>query len=214
MAEIGLVSGIISLAGVGAKLAKTLYQVADTIGSAGAEARLIAAEVSLFSHSLTAVSKLIDHPTPHTAKVCEVAEVSIAACRAVLQDVAELLEELQPIRGRPSKNTFLGVCAQAQWPLKRPRVEFLRASLASFKGTLTLLVASMDLTEAKERAAPDGIRYLIASRSASRQSTNQQQGPAARPGDHAGSRIEGCREGSKAGTFRNICHVRQRHGLN
>ena len=51
MAEIGLIASIIGVAGAGAQLSIALFQVAQSIGAAGQETRVIAAEISLFSQA-------------------------------------------------------------------------------------------------------------------------------------------------------------------
>jgi hypothetical protein len=57
---VGLAASIITLGGTCAVLGRTLLEVANIIESAEYEARLIAADVSVFSCSLAQLSKVVD----------------------------------------------------------------------------------------------------------------------------------------------------------
>ena len=81
MAEIGLVGSVIALAGAGAKLCMTLYTIADGVGSAGREARIIASGVAFFSQSLTAVSKILERETSEAARLHDIAQHLIPECQ-------------------------------------------------------------------------------------------------------------------------------------
>ncbi|KAK5119969.1 hypothetical protein LTR85_007045 [Meristemomyces frigidus] len=162
MAELGLVASIIGLAGSGAKLALSLYSIADSIGSAGREARIIAAEVSLFSQSLTALSKSLKRRTSQTSKLCETAQVLMVSCHSILEELSELVGELAPASCRVRRrNKMSELIARMKWLFRRPKMAFLRSSIESFKCTLTLLVSSMDLTEADEYSAPEEIKLPL-----------------------------------------------------
>lgn len=162
MAEVGLVGCIISLAGVGAKLGIQLYAIADGVGSAGREARLIAAEVSVFSHSLTALSKSLRRPTSESSRLQEIAESLLVSCNAVLDQLSEIVCELAPLRpgSGSSRRTVANLLARLKWMLQKPKVVFIRDSIDSFKSTLILLVMSMDFTEALDRHAPEEIKFV------------------------------------------------------
>ena len=161
MAELGLIGSIISLAGVGAKLGMMLYTIADGVGSAGKEARIIAAEVSIFSQSLTTLSKSLERPVSEAIRFREVAETLIATCRVVVDQLSKLCDDLSPsccLTRRRSKIANLG--ARFEWILQKPKVAFMRDSISSFKTSLVLLVASMDYSEALDHKAPEEIRFV------------------------------------------------------
>ena len=156
MAEVvGLVASIIGIAGAGAKLALALYQFADAIGSAGHEARTIATEVSLFSQSLSAVSKSLDRKSSKDESLKDVAEAVTKACHSLIEDLRLFLKELLPTR----KSTFDTYSKRVKWVLRKPKVRSLRSSIESVKSTLTLLVASVDTAEASRTHAPETIMY-------------------------------------------------------
>ncbi|KAK5733004.1 hypothetical protein LTR17_010011 [Elasticomyces elasticus] len=157
MAEVlGLVSAFLTLAGAGARLGMTLYTIADGVGSAGREARLIADEVSLFSQALTALSKSLERKTSQTARLHTIAHELSASCQATLVELSALAEELS-LPGGKKRRKLPALVGKIKWMLQKPKVAFLRSSISSFKSTLILLVASMDYTEAVDRHAPDNI---------------------------------------------------------
>lgn len=159
MAEIGLVSAIIALAGAGAKLGIQLYAIADSVGSAGREARMIAAEVSVFSQSLTALSKTLERRTSEGERLQEIAQSLLNGCQAVLLQLSELTAELAPVSySKFQHGAVMSLVARVKWLLQKPKVEFIRRSIDSFRSTLILLVTSMDLTEALDRKAPEEIK--------------------------------------------------------
>jgi hypothetical protein len=153
MAEIGLVASIIGLAGAGAKLALILFQIADSIGSAGREARAVATEVSLFSQSLNAVSKCLEKKHEERNCLNEIAVVVTKACESLLDDLRAVLKQLAP----SARFTFLTYCHRVRWILQKPKVNAMRSSVESFKSTLILLVTTMDSVEATHHNAPSAI---------------------------------------------------------
>jgi len=158
MAEaIGLVASIVALAGAGAKIALTLYDVADSIGSAGKEARLIATEVSLFSQSLNAVSKSLGRSSGENGCLKEIARVVTKACESLLEELRSLLTELLSL----PRSKSASYCKRIKWIFKKPKVCAIRASIESFKATLILLVATMDSAEASYKNAPEFIMYVF-----------------------------------------------------
>jgi hypothetical protein len=82
MAEIiGLTASLITLAGTGAKLADTLFKVANVIKSAEYEARLLAADIQIFSSSLTQLSKVLEWSHPATIQLGDITIVLICRFR-------------------------------------------------------------------------------------------------------------------------------------
>ncbi len=161
MAEVaGLVAAVIGLAGAGAKLALGLYNISDTIGSAGREVRTVATEISLFSQSLTALSKNLQRKIAETTKIYEIVLSLQQSCQSLLDELHTILEDLLPyslMRSASCKQP-LRTRMKIKWVFQKPRVLFLRGSLESFKITLVLLVASIDYAEATSRNAPETIK--------------------------------------------------------
>lgn len=146
-------TSMVGLAGAGAKLALVLFQIADSIGSAGKEARAVATEVSLFSQSLTAVSRCLEKKSDEQTALRRIALVVTEACESLLDDLRAVLKYLVTSPG----SNFAAYCGRVQWILRRPKVNAMRRSVESFKSTLVLLIATMDSVEATHHQAPDTI---------------------------------------------------------
>ena len=156
MAEVGIAASIITLAGAFANLGMTFYSVADR------EARVIANKISLYSHSLTALSKLLDRQTSESIQLSDVARNLITVSESVLAHLSRLTRDLVPKRSsKAQKSTMSNFVARVGWLLRKPKVVFIRSSIESFKATLVLLVATMDYTEAVDRKASESIRSVV-----------------------------------------------------
>ncbi|KAI4661485.1 uncharacterized protein J4E88_010979 [Alternaria novae-zelandiae] len=160
MAEvIGLAASLITLAGTSAQLARTLLQVANVIKSAEYEARLIAADISVFSNSLTQLSTVVDLPHPKTEKLREITVFLIAACSTLIEDMKMLIGE--PIQKDPRRRAFTMplIRFRFRWMKIGPKVMFVKSLVDSFKTTILVLVSTMNLAVALQRDAPESIRY-------------------------------------------------------
>jgi len=159
MAEvIGLVASLITLAGASAQLARTLLDVANVIKSAEYEARLIAADINVFSSSLTQLSMVVDTPHIKTEKLREITVVLIAACKTLIEDLKMLIGE--PVQQDPARRAFIISLIQFRfrWIKVGPKVMFVKSLVDSFKTTILVLVSTMNLAVVLERNAPDSIR--------------------------------------------------------
>jgi len=160
MAEvIGLVASLITLAGASAQLARTLLDVANVIKSAEYEARLIAADINVFSSSLTQLSMVVDTPNIKTEKLREITVVLIAACKTLIEDLKMLIGE--PVQHDPARRAFTisMVRFRFRWMKVGPKVMFVKSLIDSFKTTIIVLVSTMNLAIVLERNAPESIRY-------------------------------------------------------
>ncbi|KAI4940452.1 hypothetical protein J4E86_010832 [Alternaria arbusti] len=158
MAEvIGLVASLITLAGASAQLARTLLDVANVIKSAEYEARLIAADINVFSSSLTQLSMVVDTPHIKTEKLREITVVLIAACKTLIEDLKMLIGE--PVQQDPARRAFIISLIQFRfrWIKVGPKVMFVKSLVDSFKTTILVLVSTMNLAVVLERNAPDSI---------------------------------------------------------
>ncbi|KAI4604684.1 hypothetical protein J4E83_011037 [Alternaria metachromatica] len=158
MAEIiGLAASLITLAGASAQLARTLLEVANVIKSAEYEARLIAADISVFSSSLTQLSMVVDLPHSKTEKLREITVVLISACRTLIEDLRMLIGE--PVQHDPSRRAFTIslIRFRFRWMKVGPKVMFVKSLVDSFKTTIIVLVSTMNLAVVLQRDAPDSI---------------------------------------------------------
>ena len=159
MAEIiGLAASLITLAGASAQLARTLLEVANVIKSAEYEARLIAANISVFSSSLTQLSMVVDLPHSKTEKLREITVVLIGACQTLIEDLRMLIGE--PFQHDPSRRAFTIslIRFRFRWMKVGPKVMFVKSLVDSFKTTIIVLVSTMNLAVVLQRDAPESIR--------------------------------------------------------
>lgn len=159
MAEIiGLAASLITLVGASAELARTLLKVANAIGSAEYEARLIAADILVFSCSLTQLSKLVELAHPETRKLREITAVLIKACDILISDLARLIGGPIPFHTTPHALLMPYLRLRFRWMMNGPKVLFLKSLVDSFKTTIILLVSTMDLATAIHGNAPNSIK--------------------------------------------------------
>jgi hypothetical protein len=159
MAEIiGLAASLITLAGASAQLARTLLEVANVIESAVHEARLIAADISVFSSSLTQLSRIVELSPPKTEKLREITVVLIAACRTLIEDLRMLIGD--PIPHDTARRTFTIPLLRfrLRWMKIGQKVMFVKSLVDSFKATIIVLVSTMSLAVALQQNAPESIR--------------------------------------------------------
>jgi hypothetical protein len=84
MAEIGLIASIVQIAGIGAKVSITLFQIASALGSAGYEVRFVAADISALSLVLTHLSALFEGGNRQRAKESRLLELLSCSVEAPL----------------------------------------------------------------------------------------------------------------------------------
>ncbi|KAH6875014.1 hypothetical protein BKA58DRAFT_437013 [Alternaria rosae] len=158
MAEIiGLAASLITLAGASAQLARTLLEVANVIKSAEYEARMIAADISVFSSFLTQLSMVVDLPHTKTEKLREITVVLIAACRTLIEDLRMLIGE--PVQRDTARLAFTMSLLRfrLRWMKVGPKVMFVKSLVDSFKTTIIVLVSTMNLAVVLQRDTPESI---------------------------------------------------------
>lgn len=148
MAEIGLISSIITVVATGAKVSIGLYQFADSIGSAGDDVRNVATEISLFC----AVLKQLDS----TLKRAKTARYSLTAldaavqiideCRRVFGRVEKVMDKLKR-ESASSPLPAVNFAARVKWIFKRSEVLLYRRTLESMKATLHLMLTTLAIAE-------------------------------------------------------------------
>jgi hypothetical protein len=155
---IGLSAFIITLVGASAELARTLLKVANIIESAENEARLIAADISVLSCSLTQLSKVVETAHPETDRLREITVVLITACTTLIQDLAVLIGGPSP--SNTTRRTFVMpyLRLRFRWMMKGPKVMFAKSLVDSFKTTIILLMSTMDLATTMHQIAPETVR--------------------------------------------------------
>lgn len=109
MAEIGAIASIVGLAGAGVKISLTLFDLADRVGSTGAEVKLVATELSLFCSVLQEVNVGIEdigttHLTPAALNVLSEVTVRCADVVADIKTTVDSLTKGQSLSTFPASN--------------------------------------------------------------------------------------------------------------
>jgi hypothetical protein len=154
MAELALVASIVGVAGAGTKLALTFYQIADALGTADQEVRVIAAETSAFSHVLSSVSKSLEGDTTAAAESRPIAKTILILCEDLLSDLTDLLNPLRMLVASKEGRRRARLSGRIRWIFVKSKVALHRRSLESLKTSLTLLVSTLDYAEVSQRNAP------------------------------------------------------------
>lgn len=163
MAEIiGLTASLITLAGVGAKLATTLRDATDALNSADHEARLIAADISIFASSLVQLSKTIpmvaNYDIPEAGRLLEITEVLVLACTSLVDELQRYIGD--PVGLRMRGGLWMRALGwHFRWFFQRGKVGFVRSLMDSFKSTLVFLVSTMDLAVVMKQDGQFEVRY-------------------------------------------------------
>lgn len=159
MSGLDVAAGAIGIAGVGMTIAKGLFQIADTIGSAGEEVRMCASDTNVFSQMLVNLSETLKAPTAASRKTRGTAEDLLDICERILDPFKSLIAKLEPLlqRFRESKHHLRQLSLRIQWYFRhQSKVAFYQKALAQLKSTLSCLLGSMSLEESRA-SAPQNI---------------------------------------------------------
>ncbi|PVH90590.1 hypothetical protein DM02DRAFT_429900 [Periconia macrospinosa] len=162
MAEIiGLTASLITLAGLGTKLAKTLRDATDALNSADHEAHLIAADISIFASSLVQLSKTLpmvaNYDIPEAEKLLEVTEVLVLACSSLVDELQRYIGD--PVVLRMKGGMWMRALGwHFKWFFQMAKVAFVKRLMESFKSTLVFLVPTMDLAVGIQQDAQHEVR--------------------------------------------------------
>jgi hypothetical protein len=160
MAEIGLIASITGLAGAGAKISITLFQIASAIGSAGSEVRFVAADTNALSLVLTNLSKTLREKRAAAQEGEQLAGAVLLMCRTVIDDSNELISHLNPLVQRTTKAPK-DVLLRLTWLFQKSKFAIHRQSLEALKSTLCLLITTMSFAAAVEVQTDQASTYVF-----------------------------------------------------
>lgn len=144
MAELGVIASIIALAGSGIKVSIVLFDLADRIGSAGDEVRLLATEVTLFCSVLQAVQIALEDPSGshYTPAALQLVDQLVRHCISVINEIDNIISSLVKEEGT-SDFPSLEWTGRVRWTFRRSKVQVKRQTLESCKNTLHLLLTTL-----------------------------------------------------------------------
>ncbi len=147
MAELAaLVASIVTLTDVGFKIARRISQIADDLGTVGAQIKGIGTDLRAISLILRELNKRLKGRRSVAGDVRNVAAEILQVCETDLRALEGLLRRLRPLRGGRAAE----IRQKARWVFARSRVASRRASLDSLKLTLTLFLHTLDFIESGE----------------------------------------------------------------
>ncbi|MCJ1351740.1 MAG: hypothetical protein MMC33_001724 [Icmadophila ericetorum] len=95
VAEIGLISAIVSVTGAGITLSRTLVRIFNELGWAAKNARDVASSIGIFSIALRQVKGCLeDAYLPHTEDAIETVEVIVEHCKSIYEEVEDMIERV------------------------------------------------------------------------------------------------------------------------
>jgi hypothetical protein len=148
MAE--LAASIVGLVSAGLKITIVLYQVGDELGSAGKEARIVAAEISTFCSVLktlnTAIAKI--EKSTYYGYCKEAVKDMTAASLRMYDEILDATEKLRKLASKASNR----MRQRIGWVIfHKSKIQMLRAAINSYKSTLSLMLETINITEKVSR---------------------------------------------------------------
>lgn len=141
MAEIAaLIASIVTLTDVGFKIARGISQIANDLGTTGAQIKSIGTDLRAIPLILRELNKRLKSARAVGDEVRNVATEILQVCETDLRALEGLLKGLQPLHGSRGSD----VRQKTRWVFARSRVASRRASLDSLKLTLTLFLHTLD----------------------------------------------------------------------
>ncbi|KAL1635667.1 hypothetical protein SLS58_010170 [Diplodia intermedia] len=144
---LSIVGSIVGIAATGVSVSLTLYQFAEEVGSAAKDAKQIGSEISNFCFILRILASTLEEADAASVLHCkDVAEKMNERCLGMFVEIIELVHELQRHVGIPGESGSKW-SKRIRWALQKPRIMYLRASLDTYKATLSLMLETLHLAD-------------------------------------------------------------------
>ena len=143
-----MVASITGCVGFGAKLALSLYTMADTVKSSRREIHMVGQEVTLFCAVLRHIRAALDYTKParfSTNALLTINEI-VERCKEIFAEIEAVLSKLASDKagtGEPS----VSFVSKVKWTFQRSRVQVLRQRIEAFKPTLQLMLSTLDFSQ-------------------------------------------------------------------
>jgi hypothetical protein len=149
MAE--LAASIIGIVSAGTKVALVLSQLANDIGSAGKEARMVATEIRGSCAVLTTLQDILKR-VQTSVYYAHCADVTNDMTDTSLEMFGEILDVLDSLRSATEMpDGKLNVRRRLQWAFQKPKIMMLRAALDAYRSNLALMLGTLDIAEKTTR---------------------------------------------------------------
>lgn len=162
MSGLNVVAGVGGVAAAGMHIAKGLIELAEGIGSTGEEVRLCASDTALFSQMVENLADALKLPTAASRPAQSATEDLVDVCEMILEPFQRFIARLTPLldKYRENERRLRRIGLRVQWYFRhKSKITFYQQALQQIKPTLTCLLASMNLQEARS-TAPQNILYV------------------------------------------------------
>ncbi|KAF2433954.1 RA-domain-containing protein [Tothia fuscella] len=150
MAE--LVASIIGIVSAGTKVAFVLSQLANDIGSAGREARIVAMEIRGSCAVLTTLQDVLSR-VQTSDYFAHCADVTNDMTNTSLEMFAEIIDVIEGLHlASDISESKLNVRRRLQWVFQKPKILMLRAALDAYRSNLALMLGTLDIAEKTTRS--------------------------------------------------------------
>ena len=164
MDPVSVIAGVLSVASAGTKLSITLFQFAQSLGSAGKDMQMVAGELALFGQILGLVHQSLEEVAEECATLSYVMSRATALvdplnkqCDLVYAEVQSLMDSLKPMSEEGSWTDRMKVqLTKLKWMFQKSRAEVVQGLVQSLKGTLSCLlnIISVELARSRKKS-PD-----------------------------------------------------------
>ena len=134
MAEFALATGIISVAALGVKLAKELYEFSSDVASASEQLEFVARNVSLYCAVLKALGKHLH--LNHSDQTQEAEDVALE----VQHQSENVFQKIRQLLPNTRQNGRISGTQKLAWSFRKSKVDYLVSQLECLKSTMSLLL--------------------------------------------------------------------------
>lgn len=149
-----IASGAAGIVSLGLTIAKTLFLVADGIGSAGVEVRSHAEEIDSFSKLLDLIRIKLDECSSIYPEIRSLVSEVVIVCGKVLTPLRNLRNHLEPLseKFRRSPNRLKQLGLRMGWAFRnKNKILFYRDALKQQHGVLDTIIGLITLQMVKNR---------------------------------------------------------------
>lgn len=147
MAEpLSIAASIVGIGLAGVKLASSIYEVVDTLGSAKKDVESLAFDLGCFAAVVNELADIIKAPEKiHSANLTTALRDVIAQCRNIFRDLNGMLVW---VKSNSRARRFRAKCL---WVFRKTAVDRQRANIDSLKMTLTLMLQTLKAARRRRR---------------------------------------------------------------
>lgn len=143
MAElIGLIASIGTIASAGFAVAKAISDLADELGTAGQNIKLISVDTKAVALILHEMKRRLDKSTRRAQQTIDVALEIVDLCKSDLESIKQFLIPVLSTGGDK-----MSMVQRARWIFVKAKISTKRVSLNSLKLTINLFIHTLDFIE-------------------------------------------------------------------